>query len=110
MVDPTWTRTCPCGEKIRVNQLGQHHHTDCEFDPIHPSCCSDPSIKRLWYFNGSAGTRCESCGETWGEDLSEKVSAMASSLINDYDIERSARAVIYQQNRRAIKRGIGTLR
>lgn len=93
-----------------MNQLGQHHHTDCEFNPLHPGCCSDPSVKRLWYFNGSAGTRCESCGKTWDETFSEKVTAMASHLVDDYNIERKARAVIYQQNRQAIKHSIGTLR
>jgi hypothetical protein len=110
MVDATWSRTCPCGAKVRVNLLGQHHHTDCEHNPLHPGCCSDPSVKRLWYFDGSAGTRCESCGETWNETLRKKVSAMASHLVDDYNIEPKARAVIYQQNRKAITRSIGTPR
>ena len=104
MVDPTWTKTCPCGAEVSVNLLGQHHHTDCEFSPLHPGCCDDPVVRRLWYFTAAAGTRCETCGTTWGGSLREKVSAMASHLIDDYNVERKARGEIYDSNLRAIQR------
>lgn len=109
MVDPTITRTCPCGTKVDINQLGQHHHTDCEYDPLHPNCCSDPSIQRLWYFQPDAGTRCENCGKTWGTKLDEKVTAMASHLVDDWNIERKARALIFHQNRRLIEHELEAL-
>lgn len=107
MSDPTWTKTCPCGAKVSINLLGQHHHTDCEFNPHHPGCCEDPKVRRLWYFTATAGTRCESCGTTWGEELTEKLSAMASHLVDDYNIESSARGEIYGSNLRVIKRSVG---
>lgn len=65
MVDPTWTRTCPCGAKVSVNLLGQHHHTDCEYDPVTPNCCTDPNLRRIEYHDPDSGVECENCGETW---------------------------------------------
>lgn len=106
MVDPTWTRTCPCGKEVGINALGQHHHTDCEFDPLHPACCGDSHIRRLWYFSAAAGTRCEACGATWGTHLGEQVSAMASYLVDDYNIEREARGEIYSSNLRALQQSV----
>lgn len=68
MVDPTWIHTCPCGAKVRVNQLGQHHHTNCEFDPLSPGCCPEPELRRDEYHTHESAVTCQTCGETWDTD------------------------------------------
>lgn len=102
MVDPTWTKTCPCGAEVSVNMLGQHLHTDCDYDPLSPGCCEDPQVTRLFYWTPDPGTRCENCGETWLGPLKDRVEAMASRLVDDWNIERAARGEIYRSNLRAI--------
>jgi hypothetical protein len=106
MVDPTITKTCPCGTKVSVNQLGQHLHTDCEFDPTTPGCCGNPCVTRIWSAHPAAGTRCKNCGKTWGAVLEEKITGMASHLVDDWNIEMEARRNIVQQNRRAIAQAL----
>lgn len=108
MVDPTWTYTCPCGEKVDVNMMGQHHHRDCEYDPLHPGCCDDANIRRLYFWTPEPGTRCENCGESWLGPLSARLKAMANRLVDDYNIERKARAEIVRMNHRAILREVKT--
>ena len=120
MVDPTWIRTCPCGEKVRVNQMGQHHHTACQFQTemgtaanlwSTPSCCPQPSISRVWYNEPDAGTRCENCGETWGTgDPDAQIQAMADYLTPDFTFEfPEARGEGYRSIERALRRELNAL-
>lgn len=107
MVDPTWIHTCPCGERVRVNQLGQHSHTDCEHNPLHPGCCNDPSLRRIWYANPTSGVRCENCGKVWDGDPETKVKAMASHLVRDYEVPTGPiRGEVQLSNERAIRKEI----
>lgn len=80
MVDPTWTQTCPCGAKVSVNMMGQHHHTDCEHDPLHPGCCEDPSLSRRFYWTPDAGVECGNCGEVWRGDRDAYIDALADRM------------------------------
>lgn len=103
MVDPTWTRTCPCGAKVSVNQLGQHHHTDCEYNPLSPGCCDDSQVRRRFFWRGDAGTRCENCGEEWpGTPLAVR-EAIAADLVDGFDVGVGPRNEIMESNLRVLK-------
>jgi len=102
-MDPTYIVTCPCGEEVNVNQMGQYHH-NCphDYNTLHPSCCDDPNVKRVFYFSAEAGTYCSKCGETWNVTFKAYLKAVSSSVITDWSVDRKARPTIYHSNRRII--------
>jgi hypothetical protein len=80
MVDPTTTYICRCGTRVHVNQLGQHHHDDCEFDALEPDCCDQPHVRQIFYGFPRAGTYCAECGERWPGDTEPYVTGLSSHL------------------------------
>jgi len=101
-MDPTITKICPCGKKVSVNQLGQHHHNDCEYDPVHPKCCNDPNVTRFFFARKNSGTYCKNCEEIWPGSDEAYLEGLASSLINDWQVDRKARPTIFYNNLRVI--------
>lgn len=105
-MDPTWTKTCPCGVQVSVNQMGQHHHNDCDHNPLHPDCCDDPNVKRRFWWMSDAGTECENCGHVWRGDqigwekgLADRMTAPGRFL------NGPLRGIIYEHNRRILSDG-----
>lgn len=108
MVDPTWTRTCACGAKVNVNQLGQHHHTNCEHNPLNPGCCDDPAPRREFYHAANAGVQCDNCGHRWPGDRRAYLEALAHHLTIDWTFDvRQARGVTYRSNLRLVETAAG---
>lgn len=99
-MDPTWTYTCPCGAEVDVNLLGQHHHRDCEYSPLHPGCCDDSSLRRLFSAHPNAGVECKSCGQLWRGSQDAYLKALANNLTEVGDSFRNGpeRAAVYRSN------------
>jgi len=83
--------------------LGQHHHTECEHDVLHPGCCDDPSVKRRFYWKPNAGTRCQTCGETWRGDPDGWVEGLADRMTAPGRfLNGPVRGVIFRHHKRIL--------
>lgn len=89
--------------------LGQHHHTDCEYDPLNPGCCGDDSLDRIFLAYSDAGVVCRNCGHVWPGDEEARIDAMANFLMSEsfgFGDEMEARGVVYSHLHRIIEREV----